>query len=224
MTATAVREIVGLGGIELALAATAVTICGAVAGRRWAPWGLLAAAVAMAPLGGIPLAGYVRGVTGDLSVPTLALLAAVLAARFAPRPLLAPDDRGALYAWAAAVGLVLYPLTLGLTVWDPYALGYRPRLLLVVTAALVIAWWRRRRGAALVLAAGVAAFGTGLMESTNLWDYLVDPGVAVWAAAVIVVRSPLGRRVAFLLDRALSGMRAGRARRTDAPSPAGPRR
>ncbi len=119
---------------------------------------------------------------------------------------------------------LLYPLTLGLTLWDPYALGYRPRVLLLVAAALVIAWWRRRRGAALVLAAGVAAFGAGLMESTNLWDYLVDPAVATWALAAIAARSPAGRRVALLLDRALSGMRAARARRTGAPSPAGPRR
>jgi hypothetical protein len=224
VTAAAMRDIVGLGGIELALAAVGVAICGAVAGRRGAPWGLLVAAVAMAPIGGIPLAGYVRGVTGDLSVPTLALLAAALFARLSPRPLLDAADRGALHAWAAAVGVVLYPLTLGLTRWDPYALGYRPRVLLLVAAALVIAWWRRRRGAALVLAAGVAAFGMGLMESTNLWDYLVDPAVATWAVAVIVVRSPAGRRVALLLDRVLSGMRAARARRTDAPSPAGPRR
>jgi hypothetical protein len=224
VTAATIRDIVGLGGIELALAAAGVAICGGVVGRRWAPWGLLAAAVGLAPLGGIPLAGYVRGVTGDLSVPTLALLAAALVARLSPRPMLDGADRGALHAWAAAAGVVLYPLTLGLTLWDPYALGYRPRLLLLVAAALVVAWWRRRRGAALALAAGVAAFGTGLMESTNLWDYLLDPALAVWAVAALAVRSPVGRRVALLLARALSGMRAARARRTDAPSPAGPRR
>ncbi len=224
MTVETMREIAGLGGIELALAAAAVAAAGLVAGRRRAPWGLLVAAAAMAPLGGIPLAGYVRGVTGDLSVPTLALLAASLAARLSPRPMLGAADRAALQGWAAAVGVVLYPLTLGLTLWDPYALGYRPRLLLIVAATLVVAWWQRRRGAALVLAAGVGAFGVGLMESTNLWDYLVDPALTVWAVAALAVRSPLGRRVALSLHRALSGMRGARARRTDAPSPAGPRR
>ena len=82
----------------------------------------------------------------------------------------------------------MYPMTLGLSRVDPYELGYRPRALLALVAALVILWWWRRRGAAVVLAAGVGAFNFRVLESVNLWDYLLDPVLVVVAWAVLLWR------------------------------------
>jgi len=52
-------------------------------------------------------------------------------------------------------------------------------------AALAIGWWWSRRGAALILAAGVAAFNWHLLESGNLWDYLLDPVLAIWSLCAL---------------------------------------
>lgn len=196
MSVTA-ADVVGLGGHVLALA-TGATAVAFLATRRRA-W-LIAVAVGAAGLGlavragGIPLAGYPRGVAGDLSITTLALLAAALGAMLTGRTVLERPAWQGLCELAAVAGIAGYPLTLGLTQLDPYELGYRPRALVVVVAGLVVAWWWRRRGAALVLAAGVAAFNLRLLESTNLWDYLLDMPLAVCSVGVLATRAVTWRR------------------------------
>ena len=194
----AVADVLGLGGYALALAAGAAALCAwlVTPRRRW----LIAVALGAAALGvavragGIPLAGYPRGMGGDLSITTLALLAAALSAMLAGRPLLERPEWRGLCELAAACGVVGYPLTLGLTVLDPYELGYRPRGLVLVVAGVVVAWWWRRRGAALVLASGVAAFNLRLLESNNLWDYLLDMPLAVCSVGIVAARAVTWRR------------------------------
>lgn len=201
MSEASVPQLVGLAGVALSLAAVAIALSVRLAGwRRSAPlprwWcglvGLAAAAVAWVPVKGIPLGGYLRGILGDLSVTTMLLLGATVLG-VSGRNLLDEKARTALYAWSVAAGLVLYPLTLGLTRWDPYELGFHPWVLVLVVAVAVIGCWRRRRGAALVLTAGVIAFNLGILESANLWDYLLDPCLFVWAAGSLVVRARVGR-------------------------------
>ena len=203
MSGLVVPQLLGFAGFALALATAAV----ALGGRHWRLAGFMAAAAAWVPVGGIPLAGYLRGVFGDLSVTTMLLLGAALLGRVSGRRVLDGPERVALLGWSVAAGLALYPLTLGLTRWDPYELGFRPRMLLLVVAALVIGLWRRRRGAALVLAAGVAGYDLQILESPNLWDYLVDPGLTVWAAGALAARSRAGRGAGAAIRRTL-----GRAR------------
>jgi hypothetical protein len=207
MSGVVVPQLVGFAGFALALAAAAVAITGRRGGGRWRFVGLLAAAVAWVPVGGIPLAGYLRGFFGDLSVTTMLLLVAALIGRVWGGRVLDGPERVALWGWSVAAGLALYPLTLGSTPWDPYQLGFRPRMLLLVVAALVIGLWRRRRGSALVLAAGVAGYDLHILESSNLWDYLVDPALTLWAMGALLARSPTGRRLGAIIRRALGGAR-----------------
>lgn len=213
MSGVVVPQLVGFAGFALALATAAVALAGRRGGRRWRLIGLMGAAVAWVPLGGIPLAGYLRGVVGDLSVTTMLLLGAALLGRVSGWRVLDGPERAALWGWSVAAGLALYPLTLIPTSWDPYELGFRPRMLLLVVAAVTIGLWRRRRGGALVLAAGVAAYDLRILESTNLWDYLVDPGLTVWALGALAARSATGRRVGAAIRRTL-----GRARLDPLPS------
>ena len=180
-------QLVGCAGFGLVLAVAAVALASRLTARRqWRGLAALAgAAVAALPVQGIPVAGYLRGGLGDLSITTVLMLAAALAATLTGHDLLGGRSRAALRVWAAAVGALLYPLTLGLTRFDPYELGFRPRVLVLVVAALAIWWWWRQRGAALILAAGVAAFNWHLLESGNLWDYLVDPVLAIWSLGAL---------------------------------------
>jgi len=190
-------QVVGLAGHALALAAGAAAAASRITRRR--PW-VAAAAVAGAVAAtrvhveGVPIAGYLRGTVGDLSITTLVILAAAVAGLTTGRPALDRRAWAALCGWAAGAGVLLYPLTLGLTRIDSYELGYRPRALLVLVAALVVAWWWTRRTAAVVLAVAVVAFQLRVLESTNLWDYLLDPPLAVCAIVAVGVRLLTWRR------------------------------
>ncbi len=144
---------------------------------------------------GIRIAGYVRGIAGDLSVTTLLLLASSAVA-FAGGPKL--HDRRefqtlALYVLAGAA--LLYPMALGLTSFDPYALGYpdrMPTLLLGLAPVAFLAWLRGRLLVLLAFVLALAAFRFELLESGNLWDYLLDPwlaaGMLFWSGFTIFAR------------------------------------
>jgi hypothetical protein len=207
-------QFLGLAGFALALAVGATWLARRfTTSREWlGPVALAAMSVAWIPIRGIPLGGYLRGLLGDLSITTLILLAVSLITALGGRRVLATRSRTALAGWAAVAGVALYPQTLGLTRLDPYELGYRPRVLVLLVAGLVVWWWWGRLGAALVLTSGVAAFNLGLLESDNLWDYLLDPALFVWAVCALVARSAAGRA---------SALRAGLTRLRGRRRPAG---
>ena len=213
-------QVVGLAGYALALAAGAATLVSRLIGgsdarrRAWAGVAALVAALAVTGLRteGIPLGGFVRGMVGDLSITAILVLAAALSTALTGRVALDGPSRTALLAGAAVAGAVLYPMTLGLSRVDPYALGYRPRVFLALIAVLVALSWWHRRGAAVVLAAGVCAFNLRALESVNLWDYLLDPALVVAAWALLAWR---GAR-ALTSRRRPSGAGGGRP-----PAPGG---
>lgn len=156
---------------------------------------LLAMLASLVPIDGISTALYLRGVTGDLSIPSLLLLCVAPVSLLIGKPLVPEPDRRWFAVVFSAAALLLYPCALGLTAWDPYALGYRPALMgtllfLLLTAAIL----RERYLIALALAAAPAAFSFGLLESRNLWDYLLDPCLAVYtlsAGARMALRAAL---------------------------------
>ena len=131
---------------------------------------------------GIRIAGYIRGIGGDLSITTLLLLASSVVA-FAGGPKL--HDRRELRTLAAFVlagAAFLYPMALGLTSFDPYSLGYPDRIrgfLFGIAPVALFAWFRGRLLLVLAVVLALAAFRFELLESRNLWDYLLDPWLAV---------------------------------------------
>jgi hypothetical protein len=128
----------------------------------------------------LPLAGYVRGVTGDLSVVTMLLLwsSALLPAKQIPL---------GFKLTVLVVAFAFYPLALGLGMADPYAWGYSSIALLVgvLILALVcgLAGWIK---GVWILAFAVLAWSMQWHESGNLWDYVLDPFLALWALMSIV--------------------------------------
>ena len=87
---------------------------------------------------------------------------------------------------AIAIAAVLfYPFALGLSMFDPYRLGYGNLWFMAVLLGLAI-WSSLRYSTllALCIALAVAAWSIGWYESPNLWDYLFDPWLAIYALAV----------------------------------------
>jgi hypothetical protein len=185
MTLDLVHRLLGAGGHALLLATVAGWLARRARPGRRAAAAALGALLVAVPIGNLTLAGYLRGALGDLSVMTLLLLARALVRVLAPPAPCGAD--GPLWLGIAVTAVVFYPTALGLTGWDPYALGYRPRALLVVVGGLALAALRGWPAVARLVALSVIAFDLGLLESSNLWDYLLDPALALYA---------LGRTVA----------------------------
>lgn len=180
-------DLTGLFGITLAIVALLARLPRVRALPLPRRAGVLGAAIVVVsiPLWGVSTAGFVRGMTGDLSISTLALLALVLVRSFSGRALVADQDRHAMLKAVLIAAALFYPLALGLGMFDPYRLGYGN--LWFMTALLGLAVWSGLRYSmllALCVALAVAAWSAGWYESPNLWDYLLDPWLAVYALAV----------------------------------------
>lgn len=184
MAVPPLAKLAGCAGPFLIVAAA--VLCIARAGRRppLARAALLAFCLAavLAPVGGLPVYGYFWGVIGQPSITTMLLLGGVVVARLSNRRPLPSADVKWLLGCVAAAGFVLYPTGLGLTSVDAYRFGYRPLALLVILPALAVTGWASgKRAAALFPVVAVAAFDLRLLESENLWDYLTDPVVTLFA-------------------------------------------
>src|SRR5690606_3049849 len=148
---------------------------------------LLVAALGLAfvVVDGLSLGDYTRSYTDDLAVTTLLWLVWRSGEKLSGRTLAcSKQDWGVVWVFAI-LALVLYPATLGLTVLDPYRLGFSPAPMLAVLWLLCLwRWWRKY-----LLAVGLICIATGawLLDgkaSDNYWDYLVDPllGLYCWGA------------------------------------------
>ncbi|WP_212627248.1 hypothetical protein [Pseudomonas sp. PP3] len=138
-------------------------------------------------LDGLSLAVYLRSHIDDLAITTLVFMAWGCLRRL---DLLAPAQRnktGVLILFAA-MGLVLYPATLGLSDMDPYRFGYSPRPMLVLMALLTFGLFYLRNSLAVVmLASATLAFVAGIKPSQNYWDYLVDPLLGLYCCAALAL-------------------------------------
>ena len=124
----------------------------------------------------LPLAAYVRGFTGELSITSMLLL---WTAYFSPKEIHVPI---VMKAWIALVAITFYPLALGIGMLDPYAWGYGSITLLAgVLATALVAWLAGSNRIAIILAIAILAWALGWHESANLWDYILDPFLGLWA-------------------------------------------
>lgn len=147
------------------------------------------------PLGmDLPLVAYIRGVTGDLSIVLSLLLWSTLLPSSRPVPL-------AFKFAVTIIAICFYPFALGVGMTDPYAWGYGsiPFLIAVLIFALVCAIVNWNKGV-WIFAVAIIAWAAHWHESTNLWDYLLDPFMAIWA-----ITTSLGSLYRKRKDKARSG-------------------
>lgn len=136
------------------------------------------------PLSPLPIAAYVRGIVGDLSITTMLLLWLVLSKSLQKRQ--EDNGRSALLILIGFGALFLYPMALGIGTYDPYRLGYGNLQFVTVLLSLALAaWYLNYSLIALGIALPTLAWAVGWYESRNLWDYLLDPYVSIYALAVI---------------------------------------
>lgn len=146
--------------------------------RAWlAP--LVIAGLLSIPLGPSSAIGALRGAFASPSVLSLILIVA-LAAQRAGWSVLRQGEALLIGGLAGIVGLLFYPPALGLGPVDPYAWGYGgPFLPLAAGLTALLAASTGRWVLAIGLGAALAGWRSGLLDSTNLWDYLLDPVLAL---------------------------------------------
>lgn len=146
---------------------------------------LAAALIALnVPLAGVTPLAVLRGVFATPAVTTLVLVAALFAARAARVSPFARREGLQLAMFAALTGLAFYPPALGLGPVDPYAWGYGGAVLALAAGALgVLCAASGRWLSAIALSLAIVAWRLRLLESPNLWDYLVDPLLALGGLA-----------------------------------------
>jgi hypothetical protein len=140
------------------------------------------------PVKGLPIAGYIRGITGDISITTLFVAGVATICQLTNRDFWRSGDLTFLMILVLSAGALLYPFALGLTRFDPYALGYGSRALAAgLLFIALIAWYVGNYLVLLCTGLAVTAYLMGLYESPNLWDYLVDPGITLYAIFYLAI-------------------------------------
>jgi hypothetical protein len=129
----------------------------------------------------LPLVAYIRGVSGELSIITMMLIIFTWSSW--------PSCRlsSATPIVIALASILFYPFALGLTMFDPYSWGYGSIIFVVAVIMMALLFFFTKRSwEALMISLAVIAWSIHWHESTNLWDYLLDPFLAVWAIIVSI--------------------------------------
>lgn len=142
--------------------------------------------LAVVPFGDVSLVLALKGLFADLSITTITLLVAWPLHRAAN---LQPNKADT--AWLCVVvlifAMVLYPMALGIGNYDTYAIGFRPWVLLTLVAVLgVLATQRQYWLSATTLALVLGGYWFKVLDSQNLWDYLLDPILVIFAVTYLI--------------------------------------
>ena len=182
-------------GIAMALCAGALSLrrFGRHQNFALSPWvkgllfALFIALLVLKPGASISLAAFLRGFIGDLSITLLALSAWGLCHRLGYLKSMDKREFKALMLTIAVAALLLYPTALGWGDWDAYRLGWGSWWFLL--ALLVLCGASASLGLRVLpalVALALLVWTVGLMESGNLWDYLLDPWLSVFALGYVV--------------------------------------
>ena len=144
------------------------------------------------PLDGYTLNQYVRGLFNDLSITSIVLLLIYL---FKPQE--SAEKNTPVFLTIFLTGLIFYPVALGLGPLDPYAAGfikhpygsYTPLLFTGLLFLLMVLAFRKHYDRLLLcLVLAIVSFHAGLLESNNLWDYLLDPLIYFYALFSLIIQ------------------------------------
>jgi hypothetical protein len=190
-------DLLALLGIDLVLCATALRLLtGQRCISRWTKWLVAICFVSLwFPVGAayLPLLAYIRGLSSDLSMTLVALACLDLSQRWFRFSGFARRERQALNGAVAAAAVFLYPVALGWGNWDAYRLGWGSFGLWGALLALsLLCWIKGLRLLPILVGLALLAWSAGLLESTNLWDYLVDPWLAIGALFQCLKAGALG--------------------------------
>ena len=128
---------------------------------------------------------YFLGTFGPVSAASLVIIGGYLHKKIIGEKY---QTSHALLLCLTVVGVVFYPLTFGLSNFDPYELGYRgfsiPGLMFAI---VMIGWVTRSIDVLCWIALAALLYAFGAYDSNNLWDYLIFPIDPIYAIVVLAI-------------------------------------
>jgi hypothetical protein len=176
------------------------SVAGVSCSDRSAKWiAAICFVVLWCPVGAarLPLVAYIRGISSDLSITLVALACLNFRQRLLGLGAVELRERMAVTVVVAVAALFLYPLALGWGGWDLYRVGWGvPGMWVGLLILSLYCWTQSLRLVPILVALALLAWCFGILESSNLWDYLMDPWLA-FAALFQCVKWSAGQ----LLDK-----------------------
>lgn len=186
-------------GVVMLLFVVLQTALGFILRRKMPLWAVqllfLACCIGAYPsVQGLSIPRWVAGVIPGFSIPFLAVLLHATVRHLGGRGLFQPADLRNLWILGVIAGVLLYPMALGLGPWDPYASGWGLGWVFGVAGAASALLIVQGNHAGCVLLATIIAWHLRGLESSNYWDYLVDPVFFLVALAMVLWRSKANRQ------------------------------
>jgi len=140
------------------------------------------------PISGLTAGRWLISLYANPSIPLTALLFSWVLKNAFQMTLL---DKGAIQTaqvFSLLAGAALYPMALGAGAFDPYPAGWHFSWLFVILLGVTLGLLFLKNRFSVVLLATILAYNLHLLESGNLWDYLVDPILVFVAIAGLIAR------------------------------------
>ena len=136
------------------------------------------------PVYDLAIAGYIHAYTGDLSITSVLLLLIFLRLLLTGRSSVKAGTFTTLLSVICGAGIFLYPFALGISFFDSYSLGYNSLLFTGILFFITIgAWYIKNYLLVWCIVLSVLAYMIGWYESDNMWDFLLD--TVLWVFAVV---------------------------------------
>jgi hypothetical protein len=137
------------------------------------------------PIGGLPMGRWLMSVNANFSILLMAIMFNMAWENASGIRLF--DRRTLMASWIFALiaGIMLYPMALGFGGFDPYELGWGFSWLFLLLMALTILLLLRKNRFGIVMVACIVGYDFQLLESPNLWDYLIDPVYVLISCAAL---------------------------------------
>jgi len=157
----------------------------------WIPTVILASASALMvilPIAGLPVGRWLFSLYANPSIPLTALLFSWVLKNAFQVNLLDVNAIQTAQVFSIFAGAALYPMALGAGAFDPYPAGWHFSWLFVILLGVTFGLLFLKNRFSVVLLATILAYDLHLLESSNLWDYLVDPILVLVAIAGLITR------------------------------------
>ncbi|MGR6873161.1 hypothetical protein ACU6U9_12815 [Pseudomonas sp. HK3] len=133
---------------------------------------------------------FVRGYVSDLSMATITICVLYLWNVVRPE---SKKVQVSLNWFVLMIAILLYPMSMGMTQFDPFTMGYPSNylytyLLIGISVTGLLAWSFGFQHIAVVITLAVLANGFQVYESQNLWVYLVDPIAVIICSASLCIQ------------------------------------
>ncbi|MCU7800942.1 MAG: hypothetical protein KZQ70_12565 [gamma proteobacterium symbiont of Lucinoma myriamae] len=193
-----IQTLIGLTGISLLLAASVlrVLLFFKITKQAAVLIALIVFSLSYISISGDSINFYLRGIVNDLSISSCILLGYYFISSGTTASVNKNNTLPAFYL-TALIGLFFYPAALGLGEFDPYSWGYINKahnhystlIFIVCLAGLMYFSFLKQYNLLLFcLVLSTLTYQFGILESQNLWDYLLDPLIFIYALFTIIDR------------------------------------